>query len=129
MSNGLNHSRNIAIMTNKKRGHRKTAPTRFHPQEYHATKTGLVPGHYTPTSKPKGTDHNPPTMGTDMGDISTDHNHAANSTMTGAATFPEGTYCTPYPATVVALHYPLAYGSLYHHLSHDTPHRHSHNPS
>ena len=25
----------------------KTAPTRFLPQEHHATKTGLVPGHIT----------------------------------------------------------------------------------
>ena len=45
----------------------KTAPTRFLPEEHHASKTVLVPGHDLPG--PKGTDHNPPTMGTDMGDI------------------------------------------------------------
>ena len=49
----------------------KTAPTRFLPQDHHATRTGLVQGHYTPT--PNGTDHTPPTMGTVMVDISTDH--------------------------------------------------------
>ena len=47
----------------------KTSPTRFPPQEHNATKKGLIPGHETPTTK--GTDHNLPTMGTVIGDIST----------------------------------------------------------
>ena len=41
----------------------KTAPTRFLPQEHHATKTGLIPGHDTPT--PKGRDHISLTIGTE----------------------------------------------------------------
>ena len=75
----------------------KTAPTRFLPQEHHATKTDLVQCHDKPT--PKGTDHTSPTMGTDMGDISTDHNHAATPTTTGTAAILEGTHCPPHPAT------------------------------
>ena len=57
-------------------------------------------GHNIPA--PKGTDHTPPTMGTDMGGISTNHNHATIPTVTGAAAVPEGTHCTPHPATAVA---------------------------
>ena len=49
----------------------KTAPTRFLPPEHHATKTGLIQGHDIPTAT--GTDRTPPTMGTDIGDITTDH--------------------------------------------------------
>ena len=78
----------------------KTAPPRFLHQEHHATMTGLIPGH--DTSTPKGTSHNSPTMGTDMGDISANHNHIFIPTMTRAAAVTEGTHCTPHPATTVA---------------------------
>ena len=78
----------------------KTAPTRFLPQEHHSTKTGLVPGHNTPTHK--GTDHTPPTRGRDMGDISAGHNHANIPTVTGAAALTDNRHCTPYPATIAA---------------------------
>ena len=53
----------------------KTFPTRFLCQEHHTTKKGLIQYHNTPTCKK--TDHTALTMGTDMGDISTNHNHAA----------------------------------------------------
>ena len=72
----------------------KTALTRFLPQEHHATKTGLVPGHDTPTFE--GTHHNPPNIDTDMGGISTNHNHTAIPTATGAAAVTEGTHCAPH---------------------------------
>ena len=36
------------------------------------------------------------------GDISTDHNHATISTVTGAAAVSEGIHHTPHPATVAA---------------------------
>ena len=61
----------------------KTAQARFLIQEHHTTKTGLVSGHDKPT--PKGTDHNPPTIGTDIGDISANHNQTTIPTTTGAA--------------------------------------------
>ena len=73
---------------------------RFLPQEYHDTKTGLVPGHDTPT--PKGMDHNPLTIDTDMADISANHNHTPNPTTTGAAVVIDDTHCAPHPATAVA---------------------------
>ena len=41
-------------------------------------------------------------MGMDLGDISTNHNHATIPTMTGTAAVPEDTHCTPHPATRVA---------------------------
>ena len=78
----------------------KTAPTRFLPQECQATKTGIIPGHNTPT--PEGTGHTPPTMDADMGDISAGHSHTAISTMTGAAAVTEGKHYTPHPANTVA---------------------------
>ena len=62
----------------------KTAPTRFLPHEHHATKTGLIPGPNTHTTK--GQDHIPPIVGPGMGNISTDHNHATIPTATGVAT-------------------------------------------
>ena len=68
----------------------KTASMKFLPQEHHATKTGLIPGHDTPTSK--GTDHTLPTIGTEMGDISTSHNHATIPTATGETAVTEGTH-------------------------------------
>ena len=36
-------------------------------------------------------------MGTDMGDISTNHNHSAISSMTAAVADSRGTHCTPHP--------------------------------
>ena len=78
----------------------KTAQTQYLHQEHHATKTGLIPGNDTPT--PKGTDNTQPTMGTNIGDISTNHNHATIPTLTGAGAVTEGTQCPPHPATTVA---------------------------
>ena len=78
----------------------KTAPTRFLSQEHHSTKIGLILGHDTLT--PEGTDQNLLTIDTDMGDISTNLNHTANSTVTGAAAVTEDTHCTPHPAIAVA---------------------------
>ena len=43
----------------------RTAPVRSLHQEHHNTKTSLIQGNHIPTTK--GTDHTPPTMGTDMG--------------------------------------------------------------
>ena len=77
----------------------KTAPTRFLPQEHHVTKTNLIQGIDIPT--PKGTDHTPPTMVTDMGDISTNHNPVSIPTTTGAAVS-EYTHCAPHQATTEA---------------------------
>ena len=103
----------------------KTAPTRFLPQEHHITKTGLIQGHDTPT--PKG--HTSPTVGTDMGDISTNHNHTTNPTVARAAAVPEGTHCPPPYSHHNGLCCPSADGCPHCHLCHDTPHRHSHTPS
>ena len=75
----------------------RNAPTRFFPQNHHSTNTGLDQGHDTPT--PKGTDHNSITIETDMGDISTKHNHTANPTVTGATAVTEGTHHTPHLST------------------------------
>ena len=77
----------------------KTALARFLCQKNHVTKTGLVQGHNTP--KHEGTDHTQPTMGKDIGDISTNHNHTTIPTMTRAASVPEGTHCAPHSATTV----------------------------
>ena len=65
------------------------AQRRFLHHEHHATKTGLVQGNDMPT--PKRTDYTPPTIGTDMGDISNNHNYATIHTATGAAAVSEGT--------------------------------------
>ena len=54
---------------------------------------------------PGGTDHTPPTMVKDLGDISNDHNPTAIPTATEAAVS-EGTHCIPHPATTAA-HAPL----------------------
>ena len=70
----------------------RNAPTRFPNQEHHATKTDLVQGINRPT--PKRTDHTPPSMGTEMRDISTNQNHATIPTITGAAAVSEGTHNT-----------------------------------
>ena len=40
-------------------------------------------------------------MGTDMGDISTNHNDNAIPTMTGAPSITEGTHHIPHPATTM----------------------------
>ena len=59
-------------------------PNNIPPLRNHATKTGLLQGNDTPTYK--GTDDTPPTVGIDMGDISTDqschcphHGRSSNS--------------------------------------------------
>ena len=56
-------------------------PTRFLPQEHHATKTDLLQG----IDIPRGTDHTLPIMVPDMEILSADHNPTAISIMTGAA--------------------------------------------
>ena len=73
----------------------KTSPIRFIPQEHHVTWTDLIPGDDTPTSK--DIYHNLPTMDTDMGGISTDHNCIPNSTVSraAAAVATEGIHCAP----------------------------------
>ena len=73
----------------------RTAPTIFLPQEHHATKTDLIEG--INTSSTKGTDHTP-IMVLDIGDISAGHSPAAIPTMTEAAVL-EGTPHIPLPAT------------------------------
>ena len=78
----------------------KTAPTKFPHQAHHTTRTDINQDINIPTSKE--TDHLPPTMVTDMGDISIEHNHTAILTMTGAAAVLEGTHCTPHPAITAA---------------------------
>ena len=104
----------------------KTVPTKFLPQQHHSTRTGLVPGHGTPTHR--GTDHTPPTMDTDMAGISTSHNHTQIPTMTGVAAVTGGTHHTLHPATT-AVHVafclmdaPIATHTITHHTYITTPH-------
>ena len=94
----------------------RTAPTRFFCQEHHATKTGLIQGNDIPTSK--GTDHTPPTIDMDMGDISTNHNHTTIPTVTAVAAVSEGTHHAPHPATTVACCYPFTDGCPHHNSCH-----------
>ena len=89
----------ITPMMNLATSH-KTYPTRLLLQEDLATKTGLIPGHDTPT--PKWMDQNPPIIDTDMGDISIDHNHTTISTAAEAAAITKGTHHTPQSAFTVA---------------------------
>ena len=77
----------------------RTAPTGFLCQAHHTTQTGLIQGNDTPT--PKGTNHTPPTMGTYIGNISTNHNNTFIPTATGAAAVSEGTHHALHPATTV----------------------------
>ena len=72
----------------------RTAPTRFLPQEHHATKTDLIQAINIATLG--GTDHTPPTMVTDMGD-----NPITIPTVTGAAVS-EGACHVPHPTTAAA---------------------------
>ena len=78
----------------------KTGQIIFLPKEHHATRRDLVPGYNASTHK--RTDNTPPTMDTDIGDISTDHNHSDIPTRTGAATATEDTHHTPHPVTAAA---------------------------
>ena len=72
----------------------KTVPTSFLPQEHHTTRKGLIPGHNTPT--PKESDHSPPTMGTNMGDISTDHKQTTILiTRGGSSSYRRNISCSP----------------------------------
>ena len=80
----------------------RTAPTRFLHQEHHATKTDLIQGINTPTTK--GTDHTP-IMVPDIGAISAGHTPFTIPITTEAA-FLEGTPHVPLPATT-AVHTPL----------------------
>ena len=77
----------------------RTSPTRFLPQEHHTTKTDLLQGINIPI--PKGTDHTPPIMVPDMGDVSAGHSPATIPTVTEAAVL-QGTPCAPLPATAAA---------------------------
>ena len=104
----------------------RTAPTRFLPQEHYTIKTNLIQDINIPI--PRGTDHTPPTVVTDMGDISTDHNPTAIPTMTGAAVS-EDTHCAPHPATRAACSALLADGFPHHNLCCDTSKWHSCTPS
>ena len=61
----------------------RTVPTRFLPQEHHTTKADLIQCINIPT--PKGTNHTPPIMVPDMGDIFTGHIHTTVPTMREAA--------------------------------------------
>ena len=74
-------------------------PSKIPPSETPCHQDRSHSSHNTPT--PKGTDHNPLTIDTDMVDISTNHNHTANPTTTGAAVT-DGMYCTPHPSNAVA---------------------------
>ena len=76
----------------------RTSPTRFLPQGYHATKTDLIQGIDTPTTK--GTDHTP-IMVPYIRDISAGHSPTAIPTMTEAPVL-EGTPHPPLSATVAA---------------------------
>ena len=71
----------------------RTTPTRFLPQEHHTTKTDLVQGINIPTSK--GTDHTPPIMVPDIGDILAGYSPTTIKTMTEAA-ISEGTPPAPH---------------------------------
>ena len=75
-----------------------TALTKFLHQESHATKTNLIQGIDTPTTK--GTDHTP-IIDPDIGDISAGHSPTTILTTTKAAVL-EGTPHTPLPATAAA---------------------------
>ena len=90
---------NVKAVMNSATLHR-TDQTTFLLLEHHATKTDLIQSIDMPTLK--GTDHTSPIMVTDMGDISTNHNHVAIPTVMGAAAVSEDMHCVPYPSTAVA---------------------------
>ena len=75
----------------------KTAPTRFLLQEHHATKTDVIQGIDTPTTE--GTDHAPPIIVPNMGDISAGQSPSTIPTVTEAAVL-EGTSDALLPAIV-----------------------------
>ena len=77
----------------------RAAPTRFLPLEHHNTKTDLIQGINIPT--PKGTDHTPPIMIPDMGDILAGHSPITIPTVTEAAIL-QGIPHVPLPATTAA---------------------------
>ena len=91
-------------------------------QEHHATKTGLIQGHYTPT--PNGTYHTPLTIGTDMGETF--------QLITIMPLFPlqQEQHQFQKAHIMLPIHplqwLPLADGCPHCHSHHDTPHRHSH---
>ena len=61
----------------------RTDPTRFLLQEHHASKTDLLQG--ISIHAPKGTDHTPPMMVPDIGDISAGQAHTIIPSMTEVA--------------------------------------------
>ena len=77
----------------------RPVPKRILPQGHDTTKTDLIQG--IDISTPKGTDHTPPTMVTDRGDISADHHPTAVPTVTGAAVS-KSTHHPPHPTTAAA---------------------------
>ena len=103
----------------------RTVTTRLLPLEHHAIKTDLIQGINILT--PKGTEHTPPTVVTDMGDISAGHNNATILTVTGAAAFSEGTHHAPHPVTTMAhaalwlLDAPIAICTVTHQTDSHTP--------
>ena len=74
----------------------KNVQARFLPQENNATRKGLIRGHDTPT--PKGTDYNLLTIDTDIANISTDHNHTNDPTVSEALAVTYYTHCATHPA-------------------------------
>ena len=76
-----------------------TASTRVLSQEHHTSKTDIIQGIDIPT--PKRTDHTPPIMDPDMGDIPAGQSPAAILTAT-EATVSEGTPYGPHPAPAAA---------------------------
>ena len=72
------------------------------PQQDSSIRDTAPPRQDTDIPTPKGTDHTPPIMVPDMGDISAGHSPAANPTVIEAAIL-EGTPHAPLPATAAAL--------------------------
>ena len=102
----------------------RTAP-RFLPQKCHVTKTDLIQSMDIPI--PQGTDHNPPTMVTDMVDISIKHNPLPFKPRQ------EQQFQKAHIMLLIQppqqLMPPLADGCPHCHLCNDTSNWHSHTPS
>ena len=101
----------------------RTAPKQFLPQEHHTTKTDLIQDIDIPT--PERTDHTPPTMVTDMEDISISHNLTTIPTCNRSSSFRRHTLCSS------SSHYSslAADGCPHYHLCHDTSNQHMYTPS
>ena len=82
----------------------KNVQTRLLPQENNAIRKDVIPGHDTPI--PKGTDYNLLTIDTDMTNISTDHSHTNDPTVSEALAVIYDTHCSTHP-TIKAVHITL----------------------